>query len=139
MTIADTNVLVDVLTEDPAWLDWSAEQLDRQAAHGPIIVNEVIYAELSIGLADEAAVEDALAELDVTFHRTPVPALFLAGKAYLRYRRAGGIRTGVLPDFFIGAHAQVTGLPILTRDPRPYCTYFPEVEVIAPEAATGRL
>jgi predicted nucleic acid-binding protein len=134
MTIADTNVLLDVLTRDPAWLDWSAEQLDRQAAHGPIIVNEVIYAELSAGFANEADVEDALAELDVAFHRTPVPALFLAGKAYLQYRRAGGSRTGVLPDFFIGAHAQVMGLPILTRDPRPYRTYFPEVEVIAPDA-----
>jgi predicted nucleic acid-binding protein len=134
MTIVDTNVLVDVLSEDPAWLDWSAEQLDRrQAAQGPIIVNEVIYAERSIGLADEAAVENALAELDVAFHRTPVPALFVAGKAYLRYRKAGGSRTGVLPDFFIGAHAQIMGLPILTRDPRPYRTYFPEVEVIAPE------
>ena len=135
MTIVDTNVLVDVLTDNPAWLDWSAEQLDRQAAQGLIIVNEVIYAELSIGLADEADIEDALVDLDLAFHRTPVPALFVAGKAYLRYRRAGGSRTGVLPDFFIGAHAQVTGLPILTRDPRPYRTYFPEVEVIAPDVA----
>src|SRR5215210_7594959 len=134
MTIVDTNVLVDVLTDNPAWLDWSAEQLDRQAAQGPIIVNEVIYAELSIGFADEADVEDALVELDVAFHRTPVPALFVAGKAYLRYRRAGGSRTGVLPDFFIAAHAQVMGLPLLTRDPRPYRTYFPQVEVIAPDA-----
>ena len=132
MTIVDTNVLVDVLTEDSAWLDWSAEQLDRQAAQGPVIANEVIYAELSMGLADETAVENALAELDVIFHRMPIPALFVAGKAYLRYRRAGGIRTGVLPDFFIGAHAQVMGVPILTRDPRRYRAYFPEVEVIAP-------
>jgi predicted nucleic acid-binding protein len=89
MTIVDTNVLVDILTEDPAWLDWSAEQLDRQAAQGLVIVNEVIYAELSIGLADEAAVEDALVELDVAFHRRPIPALFVAGKAYLRYRAGG--------------------------------------------------
>jgi predicted nucleic acid-binding protein len=132
MTIVDTNILLDVLTRDAVWLDWSAEQLDRQAAHGPIIVNEVIYAELSVGFANEAAVEDALAEFDVAFHRTPVPALFVAGKAYLRYRRVGGSRTGVLPDFFIGAHAQVLGLPLLTRDPRRYRAYFPEVEVIAP-------
>jgi predicted nucleic acid-binding protein len=115
-------VLVDVLTDNPAWLDWSAEQLDCQAAQGLIIVNEVIYAELSIGLADEADVEDALVDLDLAFHRTPVPALFVAGKGYLRYRRAGGSCTGVLPAFFIGAHAQVTGLPILTRDPRRYRT-----------------
>jgi hypothetical protein len=133
MTLVDTNVLLDVLTDDPAWLDWSAEHLDRQAAQGPIIVNEVIYAELSVGFAGEDGVADALDELAVEFHRTPVPALFLAGKACLRYRRAGGTRTGVLPDFFIGAHAQVTGLPILTRDARRYRAYFPEVEVIAPE------
>src|SRR5215207_4089856 len=99
MTIVDTNALLDVLTRDPAWLDWSAEQLDRHAAQGPVIVNQVIYAELSVGFADEADVEDTLAELDVVFHRMPVPALFLAGKAYLRYRRAGGPRTGVLADF----------------------------------------
>jgi predicted nucleic acid-binding protein len=80
MTIVDTNVLVDLLTEDSAWLDWSAERLDHQAARGPVIVNEVIYAELSMGLADETAVENALAELDVAFHRTPIPALFVAGK-----------------------------------------------------------
>jgi predicted nucleic acid-binding protein len=89
MTLVDTNILPDVLTRDPAWLDWSAEHLDRQAAQGPIIVNEVIYAELSAGFADEAAVEDALVELDVAFHRRPVPALFVAGKAYLRYRAGG--------------------------------------------------
>jgi predicted nucleic acid-binding protein len=134
MTLVDTNILLDVLTRDPVWLDWSAEQLDRQAARGPIIVNEVVYAELSAGFADEADVEDVLVELGLAFHRTPVPALFVAGKAYLRYRRAGGSRTGVLPDFFIGAHAQVLGMPILTRDPRPYRAYFPEVEVIAPDA-----
>jgi predicted nucleic acid-binding protein len=134
MTLVDTNVLIDVLTHDPTWLDWSVEQMDRQAAHGPLIINEIIYAELSVGFSSEKAVADALDELAVEFLRTPIPALFLAGKVYLRYRQAGGIRTGVLPDFFIGAHAQVTGLPILTRDARRYRAYFPEVEVIAPEA-----
>jgi predicted nucleic acid-binding protein len=134
MTLVDTNVLLDILTDDPAWLDWSAEHLDRQAAQGAIIVNEAVYAELSVGFASEEGVADALDELAVAFHRTPIPALFLAGKAFLRYRRAGGIRTGVLPDFFIGAHAQATGLPILTRDPRRYRAYFPDVEVIAPDA-----
>ena len=133
MTLVDTNVLIDVLTHDPAWLDWSVEQLDRQAAQGPLVINEIIYAELSVGFPSEEAVADALDELAVDFHRTPTPALFLAGKAFGRYRRAGGIRTGVLPDFFIGAHAQVTGLPILTRDARRYRAYFPDVAVIAPD------
>jgi len=134
MTLVDTNVLIDVLTHDPTWLDWSIEHMDRQAAQGPLIINEVVYAELSAGLASEEAVSDALAELAVDFHRTPIPALFLAGKAFRRYRRAGGRRTGVLPDFFIGAHAQVTGVPILTRDERRYRSYFPEVPIIVPEA-----
>jgi predicted nucleic acid-binding protein len=132
MTLVDTNVLIDVLTRDPAWLDWSIEQLDRQAAQGPLVINEAIYAELSVGFASEEAITDALAEFAVEFHRTPLSGLFLAGKAFRRYRRAGGRRTGVLPDFFIGAFAQVAGLPVLTRDARRYRAYFPEVEVIAP-------
>jgi predicted nucleic acid-binding protein len=134
MTLVDTNVLLDILTDDPAWLDWSAEQLDRQAAQGPLVINEVIYAELSVGFSNEEAVADAVDELAVDLYRTPIPALFLAGKAFRQYRRAGGRRTGVLPDFFIGAHAQIMSLPILTRDARRYRTYFPNLEVIAPNA-----
>ncbi len=134
MTLVDTNVLIDLLTHDPTWIDWSIEQMDRRAARGPLIINEIIYAELSVGFASEEALADALDELAVEFFRTPLPALFLAGKAFREYRRAGGRRTGVLPDFFIGAHAQLLGLPILTRDARRYRAYFPEVEVIAPEA-----
>jgi predicted nucleic acid-binding protein len=135
MTLVDTTVLIDVLTHDPTWLEWSVEQMDRQAAEGPLIINDIVYAELSVGFASEEAVADTLDELAVEFFRTPIPALFLAGKAFRQYRRAGGRRTGVLPDFFIGAHAQVLGLPILTRDARRYRAYFPEVEVIAPEAS----
>jgi predicted nucleic acid-binding protein len=135
MILVDTNVLLDVLTNDPAWLDWSAEQLNRQAAQGPLIINEIIYAELSVGFPNEETFEDALGELAIDLHRTPIPALFLAGKAFRQYRKAGGRRTGVLPDFFIGAHAQITGLPILARDAHRYRTYFPAVEVIAPETA----
>ena len=105
MTLVDTNVLIDVLTHDPAWLDWSVEHMAQQAAQGPLLINEVIYAELSVGFETEDAVADALDELAVDFVQTPLPALFLAGKVFRQYRRAGGIRTGVLPDFFIGAHA----------------------------------
>lgn len=133
MTLVDTNVLIDVLTHDPAWLDWSVERMARQAAQGPLLINEVIYTELSVGFETEAAVADALDELAVDFVQTPTPALFLAGKAFRQYRRAGGVRTGVLPNFFIGAHAQIAGLPILTRDARRYRAYFPEVELIAPD------
>jgi len=136
MTLVDTNVLIDVLTHDPAWLDWSVEHMVQQAAQGPLFINEVIYAELSVGFDAEDAVADALEELAVDFVQTPIPALFLAGKIFRQYRRAGGVRTGVLPDFFIGAHAQVAGLPILTRDPRRYLAYFPEAAVIAPDATT---
>jgi predicted nucleic acid-binding protein len=134
MTLVDTNVLLDILTGDPVWLDWSADRMDQQAMQGPLIINETVYAELSIQLPTVEAVADAIAELAVDFHRTPISALFLAGKAFLQYRRAGGRRTGVLPDFFIGAHAQVTGLPILTRDARRYRAYFPQVQMIMPTA-----
>jgi predicted nucleic acid-binding protein len=132
MTLADTNVLLDVLSNDPQWSEWSLRHLARRAALGPIIVNEVIYAELSARMVSQSQVERALANLDVSFDHVPTHALFLAGKSYSRYRASGGIRTGVLPDFFIGAHAQVIGCPVLTRDVRRYRTYFPDVELITP-------
>jgi predicted nucleic acid-binding protein len=133
MTLVDTNVLVDVFTKDAVWLDWSADALDRCAANGPLLINEVIYAELSAHVNNEADLQRALGAVKVELHRTPTEALFLAGKAFRSYRTAGGIRTGVLPDFFIGAHALVARVPILTRDTRRYPTYFPEVELIAPQ------
>ena len=133
MTLVDSNVLADVLTNDPVWLSWSVESLDRRAAQGPLFVNEVIYAELSVRSGSEGALQHALSALGVELQRTPTEALYLAGKAFSRYRAAGGIRTGVLPDFFIGAHAQVARLPILTRDVGRYRTYFPDVKLIAPE------
>lgn len=133
MTLVDSNVLIDILSHDRTWSEWSFRMLVHRAAGGPLLINEVIYAEISVHVATEAELEAIIDDLEVAMVRIPRPALFIAGKAYLKYRRAGGIRTGVLPDFFIGAHAQVTGLPILTRDARRYHAYFPEVEVIAPE------
>ncbi len=132
MTLVDTNVLIDVLSDDPMWFDWSSAWLDRRSEIGAIFINEIIFAELSVQMESEAEVEQALAALRVTLARTPIQALFIAGKAYERYRAAGGIRTGVLPDFFIGAHAEVTQWPLLTRDVRRYRTYFPDVELITP-------
>ncbi len=132
MTLVDTNVLIDVLSDDPVWFDWSATWLDRRGDIGSMFINEIVFAELSVQMASEAEVEQALATLKVTLARIPIQALFIAGKAYEQYRAAGGIRTGVLPDFFIGAHAKVTRWPLLTRDVRRYRTYFPDVELITP-------
>jgi predicted nucleic acid-binding protein len=132
MTLVDTNVLLDVLSDDPRWSEWSLGQLARRAALGPIIVNEIVYAEMSARMESQSEVERALGDFDVTFDRVPTRALFLAGKSYRRYRASGGVRTGVLPDFFMGAHAQVLGCPLLTRDVRRYRTYFPEVALITP-------
>lgn len=133
MTLVDTNVLIDVLAKDAVWLAWSIDSLDRCAANGPLLINEVIYAEVSSHMNNEAELQRALTTMNVELERTPIKALFLAGKIFRNYRTAGGIRTGVLPDFFIGAHAQATGIPLLTRDTRRYRSYFPDVELIAPQ------
>jgi predicted nucleic acid-binding protein len=133
MTLVDTNVLLDVLSDDPRWSAWSVRQLAERSALGPIIINDAIYAELSARMDNQAQLEQALGDLDVSFDRVPMRALFLAGQSYRRYRSFGGIRTGVLPDLFIGAHAHIVGCPILTRDVRRYRTYFPGVELITPE------
>jgi len=134
MTLVDSNVLADVLTGDPVWLTWSVEALDRRAALGPLFINEIIYSELSVRSDSPKALEGHLVALRVVLERTPKEALFLAGKVFRRYRSAGGVRTGVLPDFFIGAHAQVARLPILTRDVQRYRTYFPDVKLITPKS-----
>ena len=133
MTLLDTNVIVDILSDDPAWLEWSAEQLDKRRSSGPLYINEITYAELSAYARAEIDLKQALAELAIQLERTPTPALFLVGQAFRRYRAAGGLRTSVLPDFFIGAHAQIMGLSILTRDVRRFRSYFPDVTLIAPD------
>ena len=131
-TLVDANVLLDVLTEDAVWLSWSLDSLVAAAECGPLVINPIIYAEVSVNFATIAEVELALPEEDFRLLPIPVEAAFLAGKAYAQYRRAGGMRTSALPDFFIGAHAAVLGMRLLTRDPRRYRTYFPTVELIAP-------
>jgi predicted nucleic acid-binding protein len=132
VTLVDTNVLIDVLSDDPNWRSWSQDRLEERSDEGPLLINEVVYAELSSRFAAEEQLDDAIWELNVVLERSPKSALFLAGQAFERYRRAGGTRTGVLPDLFIGAHAQAERLPILTRDVRRYRTYFPAVELISP-------
>ena len=132
MTLVDSNVLVDILANDPAWVGWSANALEARSSQGALLVNEIVYAELAVKSTSKTELDSALSGLGVEFERTPQEALYLAGKVYGRYRSAGGNRSTLLPDFFIGAHAQVAGLPILTRDTRRYRTYFPDVGLIAP-------
>ena len=132
-TLVDSNVLIDILARDSPWVAWSDEMLVRSLEDGAVFVNQVIYAEISAGFA---LVEDADWALEVQgVERIPLPwpASFLAGKAFVEYRRRGGVKRSPLPDFFIGAHAAVEGLPLLTRDPARYRSYFPTVELIAPE------
>jgi len=132
LTLIDSNALLDILTADPVWSDWSTRQLGAASWRGPLCINDVIYAELSVRFDRIEALDNILAEIKLDRRPIPAPALFLAGKAYRRYRQAGGTRTGVLPDFFIGAQAAVDRVPLLTRDRRRYASYFPTVTLIAP-------
>lgn len=131
-TLVDSNVILDVVTEDPEWFDWSAAALARQADAGPLVVNPIVYAETSARFEQIEDLEDAL-PADY-FRRDPLPweAAFLAGRCFVSYRRRGGHRRSPLPDFYIGAHALVAGMTLLTRDPRRYRTYFPRLRLIAP-------
>ena len=131
-TLVDSNVILDVVTEDPEWFDWSSSALARQADAGPLVVNPVVYAETSARFERIEDLEDAL-PADY-FRRDPLPweAAFLAGRCFVRYRRRGGQRRSPLPDFYIGAHALVAGMTLLTRDPRRYRTYFPKLRLVAP-------
>ena len=131
--LVDTNVLVDVLANDPDWADWSIGQLRAQARVHRLAINPVIYAELALTFSTVEALDEALAGMELPVLDIPRPALFLAGKAFARYRKAGGLKNSVLSDFFIGAHAAVAGLPMLTRDVRRYTTYFPTVRLVAPQ------
>ena len=132
MLLVDTNVLVDVLQNDPQWADWSIAQLRAQAQLHALVINPVIYAELSLSFSTFEALDRVVATMELEVHEMTRPALFLAGKAYLQYRRRGGQKAQVLPDFFIGAHAAVEGWPLLTRDASRFRTYFPRLNVIAP-------
>lgn len=135
MLLVDTNVLVDVLEDDPQWADWSIRQLRAQSQIHRLTINSIVYAELSLTYARYEDLDAAVTGLGLDLAEIPRPALFLAGQAFLSYRRAGGTKSNVLPDFLIGAHAAVAKCELLTRDGRRYRTYFPTVRVIAPEAS----
>lgn len=133
MTLVDSNVLLDIFGDDPTWKTWSRRQLDRAALDGPLLINGVVYAEISARFSTPGILDSVLRDMPVHVASMPRASLFFAGKAFLKYRNGGGTRTGVLPDFFIGAHAAVLDIPILTRDTKRYRSYFPSVELISPE------
>src|SRR5262249_44380832 len=127
LVLVDTNVLIDVATEDSRWLEWSSEQLVRAMFSSRLATNPIIYAEFSVQYAAIEEVETALSGLEMERLEMPYEAAFLAGKVFKRYRERGGQRNAPLPDFFVGAHAAVEGLTLLTRDPRRYREYFPKL------------
>ena len=138
--LVDSNVLLDVLTEDAVWCQWSADALKRVAEDALLVINPVIYAEVSIRFETIEELDEAVPVSMFQRRNVPWEASFLAGKCFLKYRRAGGQRAAPLPDFFIGAHAAVERLDLLTRDTDRYRAYFPTVRLIAPEGTgKGRL
>ena len=133
MVLVDTNVLLDVLQDDPQWADWSQGQLESASLTDSLAINAVIYSELSMAFERIEELEVVLSEASLNVESIPREALFLAGKAFLTYRRSRkGTKQSVLPDFYIGAHAAVSGLAILTRDVSRYRSYFPTVKLITP-------
>ncbi len=133
MLLVDTNVLVDILENDPEWADWSIGQLRAQSKIHRLAINPIIYSELSLTFSTVEALDQAVGNMGLALVEVPRPALFLAGKAFVRYRRQGGQKNNVLADFFVGAHAAVSRYPLLTRDTRRYTSYFSDVALIAPD------
>ena len=131
-TLVDSNVLLDVATQDLKWFEWSRQALETAGNDSTLAINALIYAEVSIRYLTIEEVEAAIPATEFRREALPIEAAFAAGKAFVQYRRRGGARTSPLPDFFIGAHAAVAGFRILTRDPRRYRSYFPRVDLIAP-------
>ena len=132
--LVDSNVLLDVLTPGSPWEAWSGDAIMACAEYARLVINPIIYAEVSVGYTSMAGVDLPLATDLFTREKLPWRAAFLAGKAFEQYRRAGGLKRSPLPDFYIGAHAAATGMRLLTRDPARYRTCFPSVELIAPDS-----
>ena len=131
MILVDANVLLDVLTNDPAWTEWSRDALARGEAEG-LAINPIIFAEIAPAFRSEEEIVPLFAAVPLQKLPLPYAAAWPAAKAFVEYRRRGGVRTAPLPDFFIGAHAQVEGLRLLTRDAARFRRYFPEVALICP-------
>jgi predicted nucleic acid-binding protein len=133
LILVDTNVLVDVVSDDPIWAGWSQKQLELGAVEDELAINDIVYAELSVRYTTMEELDAMIRDARVVSVPIPRAALFLAGKAFYRYRAAGGVRTGVLPDFFLGAHALISDCVLITRDAARYRTYFPGIMLIAPD------
>jgi predicted nucleic acid-binding protein len=132
VTLVDSSVILDIVTDDAAWSQWSADALARALDDGALVINPVVYAEVSVGFDRIEDLDDAVPASDFRREALPYEAAFLAGKAFLAYRRRGGQKRSPLPDFYIGAHAAVCGYRLLTRDVARYRSYFPTVTLIVP-------
>jgi len=130
MILLDANVILDVWKDDPIWYEWSSRQMRKHALLDELGINPIVYAEISASFATAAALDEQIEALSLIVVGIPRRVAFLAGKAYLQYRRQGGTNTNVLADFFIGAHAAVLGCALLTREPRRFANYFPTVRLI---------
>lgn len=130
--LVDTNVIIDVLTDDPQWAEWSISKLEACSEDG-LVINPVVYAELCFGCPSAEFVDDLVRRFSLSFQEIPRRGLFIAAKAFERYKARDGNKTTVLPDFFIGGHAEAAAMPVLTRDTRRLRTYFPSVSVIGPD------
>jgi predicted nucleic acid-binding protein len=138
VTLVDSSVILDIVTNDPAWAAWSADALSQARDDGELVINPIVYAEVSTGFDRIEDLDDSVPAADFQREALPYEAGFVAGKAFLAYRRRGGQKRSPLPDFYIGAHAAVRGYRLLTRDVARYRTYFPTVTVIAPEPERPR-
>ena len=132
MVLIDSNIILDLWDQDRVWAPWSEKQLSLLALTDELVINPIVYAEISSRYSTQSRLDQAISELDLTFAQLPREAAFLASNTFAQYRKLGGSKTNVLADFFIGAHAQALGCPLLTRDTRRYATYFPTVRLITP-------
>lgn len=130
--IVDSNIILDILTKDKIWYEWSAEKLAEYAAENDLIINQIIYAEISIRFSKVEELDEVLKEANIKCENMPFEAGFLAGKCFMAYKKRGGVKGIVLPDFYIGAHAAITRRPILTRDKGRYVSYFKNLRVVSP-------
>ena len=130
--LVDSSVLLDIFTNDPVWFDWSVRTLDEVGRSGPVFIDPIVYSEVSVGFSRIEKLDETLASLPLIWREIPRAALFLAGKAFVSYKRSGGTKSRPLPDFFIGAHAAVEDLTLITRDPDRVRTHFPRVKLFAP-------
>jgi predicted nucleic acid-binding protein len=133
LVMVDSNVLIDVLENDPAWYPWSSEQLEPLIASQRAVINSIIYVEIAANFATIEALEHAISEYGLVREELPWEAAFMASQAYKLYRKRGGAKRSPLPDFYIGAHAALAGYPLVTRDPDRYRRYFARLKLIAPD------